>query len=219
MNSYVRSTRKHPLGLKPEKPLSGFESINRYWDKENGLFAAKILPGEFYVTTKNELVTTVLGSCVSACIRDTKLGIGGMNHFMLPITKSDSSDWGGVSRSARYGNYAMEHLINEIFKQGGQRHNLEIKIFGGGKVLSQNTDIGASNIEFVRQYIQSEGLKLVAEDVGDVFPRKVNYFPDMGLVRVKKLRSMQNDTVLVREQRYMHELEETPVEGSVELFD
>ena len=185
MNPYIRGTRRHPLGIKPAKSLKGFEGINRYWDRENGLFTAKILPGEFYVTGQKEMVTTVLGSCVAACIRDVRTGIGGMNHFMLPITKELHHGWDDVSRSTRYGNYAMEHLINEILKHGGQRSYLEVKIFGGGRILSQHTDIGASNIDFVRHYIRSEGLKLAAEDVGDIYPRKVNYFPDLGLVRVK----------------------------------
>lgn len=219
MTPYLRSTRHHPTGLTPAPALAGFDAINRYWDRDHGLFAAKILPGELYVTAHKEMVTTVLGSCVAACIRDVKSGVGGMNHFMLPITHESNSGWGGDSRSTRYGNYAMEHLINEILKHGGQRSNLEVKIFGGGKILSQQTDIGAANIQFVRHYIRIEGLRLVAEDVGDIYPRKVHYFPDLGLARVKKLRSLQNDTVLVREDRYMHELEQQPIEGSVELFD
>ena len=102
--------RKH--NLKPSLP--GFERINRYWDKQHDVQAAKILPGEYYVTNYHELVTTVLGSCVSACVRDKVFGIGGMNHFMLPI--SEGKGWGGTNDIAgtatRFGNYAMEHMIS-----------------------------------------------------------------------------------------------------------
>jgi chemotaxis protein CheD len=203
------------------RPLAGFEGINRYWDREHGLVAAKILPGEYYVTNGNELVTTVLGSCVSACIRDRIFGIGGMNHFMLPV--SDSGSWGGLSKdiagtATRYGNYAMEHMINEILKNGGHRRNLEVKVFGGGQIIDSMTDIGERNIRFVQEYLAMEGLNLVGQDLGDIYPRKVVFFPATGRVRIKKLKQMHNDTVVKREINYRAELRQEPVEGEIELF-
>lgn len=199
--------------------LPGFEHINRYWDRLHKLQAAKVLPGEYYVTNKDEVITTVLGSCVSACIRDRLFGVGGMNHFMLPI--SDGQGWGDadlVSSATRYGNYAMEHMINDILKHGGHRKNLEVKIFGGGQIIDSMTSIGLNNIEFVREYIAAEGLMLVGEDVGDIFPRKVVYYPKSGRVRLKKLKHMHNETIVNREREYQHGLEDKPVEGSIELF-
>ncbi len=200
------------------KTLPGFESINRFWDRTREISTAKILPGEFYVTARNEAVVTVLGSCVSACIRDPVFGVGGMNHFMLP-KNAPNGGWdkdGGIS--TRYGNVAMEQLINEILKNGGARKNLEVKIFGGGRILSQMTDIGLKNINFVRAFIKTEGLKLVSEDVGDICPRKVHYYPRSGKVLVKKLRSLHNDTVSAREQAYLRNLEAKPVDGEIDLF-
>jgi len=203
--------------------LPGFEHVNRYWDKRMNLAAAKIMPGEFYVSRCGEMIVTVLGSCVSACIRDKKLGIGGMNHFMLPSKGAHSTEnWGScaASSSSRYGNWAMEYLINEILKLGGTRRNLEIKVFGGGNVLSNMTDIGERNIEFVRNYIFEENFETVAEDVGDIYPRKVLYFPDTGAVKVRKLKEVSNDTLIKREQDYSRGLIEARDEqGSVELFD
>lgn len=200
--------------------LPGFESINRYWDKQHDIQAAKILPGEYYVTNYNELVTTVLGSCVSACIRDKVFGIGGMNHFMLPL--SDGKGWGGsgdfTSTATRFGNYAMEHMINDILKNGGHKKYLEAKIFGGGQMMEAQTDIGLTNIDFVRSYLKTEGIPVVAEDVGDIFPRKVIYFPESGRARVKKLKTMHNSTVLSRETQYRKEIEQAPVETDIELF-
>ena len=212
---------KHHPTEKMQRPLRGFEHINRYWDKLHVIYAAKILPGEYYVTVNNEAIATVLGSCVSACIRDKVTKVGGMNHFMLPVEHSSSSGaWKstGAGAATRYGNYAMEHMINDILKNGGKRENLEVKVFGGGKILAQMTDIGMRNINFVRDYIQTEGLKLLTEDLGDIYPRKVIYFPESGKVKVKKLRSLHNDTIIERESAYMHELEDKPVEGDVELF-
>lgn len=210
------------LTLPPMQPgIPGFKNINRYWDKMNDCYAAKILPGEYYVTVHDELITTVLGSCVSACVRDKVFGVGGMNHFMLPANKGDDvSSFGGTGESTRYGNFAMEQMINDILKNGGRRNNLEIKVFGGGKVLKNMStlDIGQKNIDFIMQYIRDESLKLTAEDLGDVYPRKVIFFPSTGKVRVKKLRSMHNNTIIEREKSYSKIIAQAPSSGEIELF-
>ena len=200
-------------------PLKGYENIKRYWDKTSNTLTAKILPGEVYVTKEDEAIVTVLGSCVSACIRDSVFGIGGMNHFMLPISNDQHAD-SQVGLATRYGNYAMEKLINEILSHGGMRKNLEVKIFGGGRVLSNMNmmDIGQRNITFVREYILTEGLKLLAEDMGDNYPRKVQYYPLSGRVRMKKLMSMHNRTIVDREQDYMRKIAKEPDTTDIELF-
>ncbi len=205
--------------LKLPKAIVGFEHINRYWDPKMNVVAAKILPGEFYVSTQGEMVVTVLGSCISACIRDRKIGVGGMNHFMLPVSGDHSSwDINAMTSATRYGNWAMEYLINAILKAGGKRENLEVKLFGGGQVLANMTDIGRRNIEFASNYIAREGFNIVSKDVGGTFPRKVLYFSDTGEVKLKKLKSVQNDTVKLREEAYRENLTAKPTTGSVELF-
>lgn len=201
--------------------IAGFEHVNRYWDREREIIAAKILPGEYYVTFQDELITTVLGSCVSACIRDKELGIGGMNHFMLPQTHADKIKKGTeaiVGIATRYGNYAMEHLINTILSHGGKRKNLEVKVFGGGKIIPALTDVGMKNIEFVLNYLDQEGLKLLSQDLGDIYPRKVVYFPKTGKVAMKKIQDLHNDTIIQRERQYINTLKTVPVAGDVELF-
>lgn len=208
--SYTPTYDMHPA-------LTGFEHIKRYWDKYQNMYAAKILPGEYYVTRSEECVTTVLGSCVSACIRDVKRGIGGMNHFMLPVHRgADQSSV--ISDAARYGNFAMEHLINDILHFGGQRSSLEFKLFGGGRIMQAMMDVGRKNIEFVLEYLQTEGFTVASQDLGDVYPRKVMYFPKTGRVRIKKLKSMHNDTIVQRETQYMDKLKVEPVQGDIELF-
>ena len=198
------------------RALPGFDHIKRYWDKTHECVAAKILPGEYYISATNELITTVLGSCVSACVRDHNNGIGGMNHFMLPANRL--SEVTLISEAARYGNYAMEHMINDILRYGGERRNLEFKLFGGGKVLSTMMDIGKKNIDFILDYIQTEGFKISSEDLGDVYPRKVIYFPQSGRVRVKKLKKMHNQTIINRENEYLQKIKQQPVAGDIELF-
>ncbi|MCP5206437.1 MAG: chemoreceptor glutamine deamidase CheD [Hahellaceae bacterium] len=201
--------------------IAGFEHINRYWDRNMHVNAAKILPGEFYVSLHGEMIVTVLGSCVSACIRDKVRGVGGMNHFMLPMQNEHSSEqWGSnsVSSASRYGNWAMEYLINEILKAGGKREDLEVKVFGGGQVLSNMTDIGQRNVAFVKYYLAKEGLKISAMDAGGMYPRKVLYFPDTGAVKVRKLKSTRNDTIISREKEYIKDINTQPKDGAVELF-
>jgi chemotaxis protein CheD len=213
--------RVAPNDAQPAEALPQFSHIQRYWDSEHECFAARLLPGEYYVTRHAENIATVLGSCVSACIRDARLGYGGMNHFMLPLDGSQGqSVWGAAASAAtRYGNVAMERLINDILKMGGRRENLEIKLVGGGRVLAEmTTDIGARNIEFVRRYVADEGFKVLGEDLGDVFPRRVVYFPQTGRIRVRKLSTSRDDSLAQRERQYLHQLDTKPVENEVELF-
>ena len=199
--------------------LPGFEHIKRAWNFTYEAYSARLNPGEYYVTKNDECIYTTLGSCISACIRDRVLGIGGMNHFMLPASTGDDG-WKatGLSAATRYGNFAMEHLINEILKNGGSRQNLEVKLFGGGRILANMTDVGKRNIDFARDYIKTEGLHVTSEDVGDIFPRMVVYFPATGKARIKRLRSLHNNTIMEQETNYLHMIEAKPVSGDIELF-
>jgi chemotaxis protein CheD len=212
-----------PTAPRPSRPaappvLPGFEQIQRFWEPDTRRWTVKILPGEYYVTRGEEAITTVLGSCISACIRDPVKGIGGMNHFMLPEDHSSPESRSPVVLATRYGTNAMESLINDVLKLGGLRERLEIKVFGGGRVLASMTDIGARNIEFVRNYLQIEGLRANAEDVGGEQPRKVVYFPTEGRVRVRKLRPIENRGVSDRERLYMDSLGSKEDGGDIELF-
>ena len=200
--------------------LAGFEHINTYYDHTHDCDTAKILPGEYYVTAASESIVTVLGSCVSACVRDKVFGIGGMNHFMLPITHADTLHWGKttVSAASRYGDFAMEHLMNDIISHGGNKKNFEVKLFGGGLNNAGQSDIGAQNISFVRQFLRNEGIRIAAEDMGGNYPRKVHYFPKTGRVMMKRINSLHNDTILKREEEYQHSLECDSISGDIELF-
>jgi chemotaxis protein CheD len=200
--------------------MTGFEAIRRYQNAA-GHWVAKLLPGDYYVTRQDELLDTVLGSCVSACIRNPRLCIGGMNHFMLPepLGSGASDAWGGcTSRATRYGSASMEQLINKILSAGGSRADLEVKIFGGGRVLSSLTDIGNDNVNFVRDYLRQEGLQVTSEDVGDTCPRHIQYFPMTGRVRVRHLARNQGKDVASDEQQYFKGLQTVPVAGEIDLF-
>jgi len=193
-------------------------SPNLYFDRHFNVEAAKIMPGEYYATTRDMLVVTVLGSCVSVCLRDKTNGIGGMNHFMLP--HSDNDPQNPVSISARYGTYAMEMLINHLIKLGARRSNFEAKVFGGGNVLRGFTvaNVGARNADFVLEFLHAEKIEIAAEDLLDIYPRKVYYFPKTGRALIKKLKGIHNNTIVDREKDYESRLDYTRMEGEIELF-
>jgi chemotaxis protein CheD len=192
----------------PLQSLPGFEHVRRFFDPNQNCTVVKVLPGEIYVSTQEEQLVTVLGSCVSACIHDPVRGVGGMNHYMLPAPVDSGSDtWAADSgRVARYGSDAMDQLIDAVLKAGGKRPDLRVKVFGGGRVLPQMSDVGQRNIEFVRRYIAQAGLPLLAEDLGDVFPRQVQFHPRSGLVRVRKLRRRDDVALVAAEYDYLKRL-------------
>lgn len=194
-------------------------STTLYYDRTFDCNAAKISPGEYYFTKENMMIVTVLGSCVSACIRDNVSGIGGMNHFMLPDGGSADKD-SPVSESMRYGTYAMEVLINQLLKNGARRENLEAKIFGGGNVLRSftTTNVGDRNAAFVKKFLKDERIRVTGEDLLDIYPRKVYYFPKTGKVLVKKLKQLNNYTLVKREQAYASKLKTNDVGGDIDLF-
>jgi len=189
-----------------------------YFDREHQSDAVKILPGEYYATMRDMVLVTTLGSCVCACIRDKVAGIGGINHFMLPDVGPDKNNM--LGQSARYGVYAMEVLINQLIKMGAKRSNFEAKVFGGASVLRGFTinSVGTRNAEFVLNYLKTENIKVAAQDLLDIYPRKVYFFPTTGLVRIKRLKNVHNDTLINREAEYNKQLSQSSIEGEVELF-
>ena len=189
---------------------------NTYFDRALNMNAVKLLPGEFHVTADDIVQVTVLGSCVSACIRDVTTGVGGMNHFMLP----DGGDGDRYGAPARYGVYAMEVLINSLLKLGARRQNFEAKVFGGGNVMAtlSHCNVGEKNSQFVLEYLDAERIRVAAQDLVDIYPRKVYFFPQSGKVRVKRLLNMHNHTILDRESDYGSRVNGTERGGEVELF-
>jgi len=190
---------------------------NRYFDRTFEVEAVKVLPGEYYASTSNMVLVTVLGSCISACIRDREKHIGGMNHFML----ANGGNTDGIGNaSARYGVYAMEVLINHLLKLGARRAYMEAKVFGGGQVMAtlSSSQIGERNSKFVMDFLKTEGIPIMAKDLLDIYPRKVYFFPNTGRTLVKKLVRLHNDTLVRREKEYEARLTEEPISGDIELF-
>lgn len=184
-----------------------------HYEHKIGAHVYPVLPGEHLVILEpGAAVSTLLGSCVAACIRDRVSGRGGLNHFLLP--GSDGSD------SARYGAYAMEVLINDILRRGARREDLQAKVFGGGEVIATGgaQSVGQKNVAFVRDYLQTEGITINAEDLGGTSARRIFFFPDTGKVRVQYLAALESRRAIDGERKFQSLLKDKPKTGSVELF-
>ena len=181
-------------------------------DPRSGREVIKLNPGDHIVSSQPKvLLLTVLGSCVAACIRDPVAGVGGMNHFMLP----DSPDgrWGKISFSPRYGNFAMEILINGILRHGGRRERLETKVFGGARVGRETSEIGDRNAQYVEYYLKTEGLVPIVTKLRGDRARRIAYMPVSGRAFMVELPPQApRIEAIERATRY------APPTGTVELF-
>ncbi len=199
-----------------EKVQAGdyFDGVKRYYDQVSEITVVKVFSGEFYVTADpGEMLCTILGSCVAACIRDPVTKIGGMNHFLLPGSTTSQGD------SARFGAFAMEQLINEILKLGASRERLEMKVFGGGNVIDSSAMIGDKNATFVKKFLKDEGFKIASEHLGGKHPRRIHYFPETGKVFMRVLHRKEDDQkVLKEEKQYQSKITKRQGKTDVELF-
>ncbi|MBP9148174.1 MAG: chemoreceptor glutamine deamidase CheD [Rhodoferax sp.] len=195
-------------------PRSPGEASFFFRDQQFQYDSVKVLPGEYYVSLEDMMITTVLGSCIAACIWDSKARAGGMNHFMLP--EGDSNDGGG-----RYGSYAMELLINQLLKAGARRESMQAKIFGGAQVMAGFTsmNVGERNTQFVLEYLATEKIPVVSQDVLDIHPRKVCFFPVSGKALVKRLAHAHPENLVVEERKgSVLSVVKSTSGGSVDLF-
>lgn len=208
-NKVVRDASLQELKSRPRKPG---EASFFYLDHHFQHNAVKVLPGEYFVADENMVIMTVLGSCIAACLWDSRARIGGMNHFMLP--DGDASDVSG-----RYGSYAMEVLINEMLKMGARRETMQAKVFGGGAVMANFTtmNVGERNTNFVMNYLHTERIPIVSEDVLDIYPRKVVFFPITGKAMVKRLAHAHPET-LDETRGNAAVVAKSAAGGSVDLF-
>jgi chemotaxis protein CheD len=152
---------------------------------------------------------------VAACIRDPALGIAGMNHFMLP--ESVTGVWAGANAAMRYGNFAMEQLINDILRVGGMRSRLEVKLFGGASMITNGGLIGSQNADFVEAYLKAENMAIAASHLRGHHARRVEYAALSGRVMMLELR---NEAPVGRaETKFLRKIRQEPEAGSIELFD
>jgi chemotaxis protein CheD len=179
--------------------------------------AVKVLPGEYFVSGEEILIMTTLGSCIAACLWDSRAHVGGLNHFMLPEGGADAS----ATNAGRYGSYAMEVLINELMKRGASRSTLEAKVFGGGQVIAEMStmNVGERNTQFVLDYLKTEHIPVVSKDVLGIYPRKVCFLPASGKAMIKRLTLTHPSGILAQERAAAQVAARTADSGgSVDLF-
>lgn len=206
-----RTSRVNYLKSQPRNPGEASFFYNEHHFQYD---AVKVLPGEYFVSGDDLIIMTVLGSCISACIWDGRVRAGGMNHFMLP--DGDNLDGGG-----RYGSYAMELLINEMLKKGARRESMQAKVFGGAQVMAGFTtmNVGERNTKFVLDYLATERIPIVSQDVLDIHPRKVCFFPTTGKALVKRLAHSHPENLAVEERKgNAFSVAKATAGGSVDLF-
>jgi chemotaxis protein CheD len=193
----------------------------RYYDPKLTAWIEQVSQGQVAVTDESNIVySTVLGSCIAACVRDPLAKVGGMNHFLLPVSTNDVPKSDATSMELRYGNYSMEVLVNEVLKRGGRRERIEVKLFGGGNVMQRmaSMNIGHRNADFIEKYVQLEGLKLISSDVRGVQARRVQYFPITGRARMMAIVATENEDIFKNEMKNRPRAEKVP-SGDIELFD
>lgn len=202
--------------LPTRKP--GEKSASRgYFNPRFEAHSIKVMLGEHKISDRTEdMLATTLGSCVAACVRDPVAAIGGMNHFLLPDVPETQGE--AVSDAARYGSVAMEILINGILARGGRRNRLEVKVFGGARVIESSFDVGGKNAAFVLDYIRREGLSLVGQDLGGNQARRVHFFPVTGRALRRLLRPDALRETVHQEMSFMSRLRHSRIEGDIELF-
>jgi len=195
-------------------PRNPGEASFFFADQQFHYDAVKVLPGEYFVSSDEIMIMTVLGSCIAACIWDSRARAGGMNHFMLP--EGDSAEGGG-----RYGSYAMELLLNQLFKSGARRESMQAKVFGGAQVMAGFSvmNVGERNTRLVLDYLATERIPIVSQDVLDIHPRKVCFFPSSGRAMVKRLAHAHPEALVVEERRgSAASVAKSTSGGSVDLF-
>ncbi|OCW56210.1 chemoreceptor glutamine deamidase CheD [Hoeflea olei] len=173
-----------------------------------------VIQGEYKVTNDPEVVlSTILGSCVAACMRDPVAGVGGMNHFLLPGQSN-----GGAGEATRYGVHLMELLINGLLKQGARRDRLEAKIIGGAKTISGFSNVGEKNAEFAHRFLTDEGIRIVGSNTGGLVGRKLEYYPVSGRARQYPLSGAETQKTVALETAPPKIIAPKPVETSIEFF-
>jgi chemotaxis protein CheD len=169
-----------------------------------------VTQGEFVVTTDPDvMLTTILGSCVAGCLRDPAVGVGGMNHFLLPEGHNGAGD------GLRYGVQSMELLINGLLKYGARRERLEAKLFGGGRLLDGLTDVGSQNAAFAERFMREEGVRVVGASLRGDHARRVQYWPVSG--RARQVLIARADGGVFGSERAGRPTQAEPG-GGVELF-
>jgi len=184
--------------------------VKKNFNEELNCYIHEIFTGECHATAgENVIYSTLLGSCISVCLKDSCNGVAGINHFMLP--GKFSSNGRQSYNDVRYGWSAMETLIREMERLGARREHLKAKIFGGGEVLEVNlNNIARANVDFINSYIAEEKIPVEALDVGGNYGRKLFYYTRDFTVYIKQIKMERNlKETVVREKKFLQQVRQS----------
>ncbi len=197
--------------------------MNNHFDSHFQKSVVTILPGEYFSTSDDVFISTVLGSCISIALFDPHKLLGGLNHFMLPFSSKNFSIT--QEEQGRYGDFAIELLINDMLKKGCKKENLQAKVFGGSNVLENGgfyqNKTGLNNINFALNYLETEKIPIMANDTGGIFPRKIFFDPKTSKVYLKRIQrsDIAMSEIEAREKAYRESIQkEQPKAGDITWF-
>lgn len=185
--------------------------MNSYFDNHFNRKVIAIYPGEFYSSTENEMISTVLGSCISIALFDSENGVGGLNHFMLAKNTSIENEGESNRLMGKFGEYAMELLIKDVLDKGAKFENLQAKVFGGSNVFNlpaaSGAQVGEVNIRFAFEYLEQKKIPVVTSNTGGTAPRKIFFDPLTSKVYLKYIKNSNVDDQLeANEKAYLNEI-------------
>lgn len=185
--------------------------MNSYFDNHFNKKIVTIYPGEFYTSRDNEMISTVLGSCISIALFDSEKKIGGLNHFMLAKDTSIEDDRESKRLMGKFGEYAMELLIKDVMDKGAKLENLQAKVFGGSNVFNlpatSGTQVGEVNIKFAFDYLKQKKIPVITSNTGGTAPRKIFFDPVSSKVYLKYIQNHNVDAQLEsKEEAYLNEI-------------
>jgi len=193
----------------------GVRSDGSYYDPEFKAYVVPVVLGHHRISSRaDDMLVTTLGSCIAACLHDPVARVGGMNHFLLPGAPAE----GGIGLATRYGGVAMERLINDLLARGARKERLEVKLFGGARVIESSMDVGVANAAFALDFVEREGLALTGRDLGGATGRRVHFFPTTGKVMRRLLRPETERETVSQELDYLRSLRQVPLDGDMELW-
>lgn len=200
--------------------LHGDPETNRYWDPVRTSYVTWIQPGYFTLARGAEVALTHVGVGICVCARDPHAGVGGLAHFILPSSDGTEAHWDGTAVSAmmRYGNVTMEYLVTAVCKAGGERHRIELMVFGGARMVAHLHEVAERHIAFIRAYSKAENMRIVEQDIGDDYAREVAVYPGVGTVQVSALTQTAAQAILANEESHLSALQSVSPTGDVTLF-
>ena len=192
--------------LHGEDELSlGVTRLNRYWDPHLSRRTVKLRPGEYCVSSTDEMLVTVVASSLAVCVRDRVKRILGMSHFMLPTIGLSRLDQQGLELAKTCGHAALAKLLHDTYSYGCEEDSLEAVLVTGGEMWPQKKQSTVDSLDFAREYLSAHGVEIIGEFLGGPFPKKIYFNLEDEVPYVRALYNY-SETLKEREDSYLKSL-------------